>query len=71
YSDIDLVIVGKEKIPSNIFYALKEAFELSELPFRTDVLDWNAISKEFRIVIDKQYEVIQKADSPIKNGNSE
>ncbi|MCD6310901.1 MAG: hypothetical protein J7M11_00360 [Elusimicrobia bacterium] len=44
-----------------IFYALKEDFEESDLPFRVDVLDWNRISDEFKKVISKQYEIIQKA----------
>ncbi len=38
---------------------LKEAFQQSDLPFRVDLLDWNAISAEFRNVIEKDgYEVI-------------
>ena len=43
---------------------LKEAFQESELPFRVDLLDWNAISDEFRIVIEKSgYEVISGRSS--------
>jgi predicted nucleotidyltransferase len=60
YSDLDLAIVGKEKISDAILFALKEDFQDSDLPFRVDVLDLNAISKEFRQVVDEKYEVIQK-----------
>lgn len=60
YSDLDLAVVGKEKLSSKILFALKEDFQESNLPFRVDVLDWNSISKEFRKVIEKNYEVVQK-----------
>lgn len=59
YSDLDLAIVGKEKLSDKILFALKEDFQQSDLPFRVDVLDWNAISKEFREVIEKKYKVLQ------------
>lgn len=60
YSDLDLAIIGKEKIKRRVKALLKEAFEESKLPFRVDVLDYNAISKEFRAIVDKQYEIIQE-----------
>ena len=59
YSDLDLAIIGKEKLTDQTLFALKEAFQESDLPFRVDVLDWNGISKEFRQVIEKKYVVIQ------------
>lgn len=58
YSDLDLAIVGKEKLAINKIYSLKEDFQISDLPFRVDVLDWNSISPEFRAVIEKKYEVL-------------
>ena len=58
YSDLDLAIVGKTKLPDKILYALKDDFEESDIPFRVDVLDWNAISKEFQKVVEKKYEVV-------------
>jgi type I restriction enzyme S subunit len=60
YSDLDLAIVGNEKIDSNTILEIKEAFEESNLPYRVDVLDWNAISENFRKIINEKYEVIQK-----------
>ncbi|MCK5014176.1 MAG: restriction endonuclease subunit S [Candidatus Omnitrophica bacterium] len=64
YSDLDIAIVGKEKLSGDILFSIKEAFQESDLPFRVDVLDWHSISKEFRAVIEKKYEVIQK--KPLK-----
>lgn len=61
YSDLDLAIVGKEKIDTNKIIEIKDAFEESDLPYRVDVLDWNAISENFKKIINEKYEVIQKA----------
>jgi len=60
YSDLDLVVVGQEKLSRKTTMLLKEAFENSELSFRVEVLDWNAVSESFKKVIEAKYEVIQK-----------
>ncbi len=54
YSDLDLAIVGKEKLDWKIIADMKDAFEESDLPYRVDLLDWNAISSEFRKVIEER-----------------
>ncbi|OPJ62119.1 nucleotidyltransferase family protein [Clostridium oryzae] len=59
YSDLDLVILGKEKLDWQLVYDIKEAFQESELTYRVDVLDWNSISSEFQKVINQGYEVIK------------
>ncbi len=62
YSDIDIVLVGKEKIDWRQMAKIKEAFEESTLPYRVDVLDWESTSIEFRKVIeDYGFEVIRKS----------
>ena len=58
YSDLDLAIVGKEKIPQKILIKLKEDFQESSLPFRIDVLDWHRISPEFQKIIAQKYILI-------------
>lgn len=58
HSDLDLAVVGKEKIPTRKMNALREAFEDSDLPIRVDVLDWHAISADFRAIIEKRFEVL-------------
>ncbi len=60
YSDLDLVLVGERKLTLAEMSGLREAFEESDLPMRVDVLDWHAISPEFRAMIEQAYEVIQK-----------
>lgn len=62
YSDLDIAIVGDAKLDKQTLYVLQEAFEESELNFRVDVLDWYAISDEFRAIIEQGYTVIQEKD---------
>ncbi len=67
YSDLDLAVVGQNRLDGRVLAELKEAFQESELPFRVDLLDWNAISDEFRAVIEKSgYEVISGKQSGLR-----
>ena len=59
YSDLDLAIVGKEKISRKILHSLKDDFQESDLPFRVDVLDWHAVSREFQAVINEGFDILQ------------
>lgn len=69
YSDLDIVLVGKEKLDWRKLAKIKEAFEESTLPYRVDVLDWESTSLEFRKVIeDHGFEIIRKPH-PILTGN--
>jgi len=62
YSDIDLAIVGRELLDIRKLGELKDAFEESDLPYRADVMDWNAITQAFQTTILRSgYEVIQHA----------
>ncbi len=58
YSDLDLAIVSHTRLDWQVIEHVKEAFSESDLPFRVDVLDWHAISPEFKGVIESGYEVI-------------
>ena len=68
YSDLDLVIVGNAILDRKIIYDLQEAFSESDLPIRVDVLDWYAISDEFKQIINQGYEVIQKKAMQLPDG---
>jgi predicted nucleotidyltransferase len=59
YSDLDIVLVGMQKLDWLQMSRLREAFTASDLPFRVDVLDWHAISPQFQQVIAQGYAVIQ------------
>ncbi len=65
WSDLDLAIVGEDRLESQLLGDLREAFEESDLPIRVDLLDWHAISPEFRAVVDAKYEVLQTSDSQL------
>ena len=60
HSDLDVAVAAQNKIKRRTKMLLKEAFEESNLPFRVDVIDYNAVSDEFREIIDAKYEVLQK-----------
>ncbi len=55
YSDLDLAIVGTEKIPRATLTQLKEAFVASDIPFRVDILDWHRVSPSFQQIIAAQF----------------
>ena len=58
YSDLDLAFVGEGKLGFDRCFQLKDAFSESDLPYRVDVLDYHAISPEFRAIIDSGNEKI-------------
>jgi len=60
FSDLDLVLVCEKKIDWRLIEKLKDAFSESDLPFMVDVIDWNAISVEFKQIIEQKYEILQK-----------
>ena len=71
WSDLDIAVVAVSKLEQDILYGLREAFEESDLPIRVDVLDWHAISPEFRAVINEGYEVIQSSAASSADGRIE
>lgn len=61
YSDLDLVVVGKEPLGFSRYSKLTTALEESSLPFNVDVLDWHSIPESFREGIERQYVVLQQS----------
>jgi predicted nucleotidyltransferase len=51
-SDLDLVLVGKDKLDFGIIGRMKEDFMESDIPYKVDVIDYNAVSESFRKIID-------------------
>lgn len=60
FSDLDLVIKGQSELDLKTIIRLKEAFRESDLPFKVDVLDWLAISDDFRNRIKDDRVIIQE-----------
>lgn len=71
YSDLDLAFAlpNGEKLETGRIIALQEAFMESDLPYRVDVADYNAVSAEFRAVIDVGNETIYRGFKMGYNGN--
>lgn len=51
YSDLDLAIDAGRRLSIDETAILREAFEESDLPYRVDLVDWQAISPDFRRLI--------------------
>ena len=62
FSDIDLAIINEKPIKSAQYNDLKDAFSESDLPYRVDVTAWSDINEDFRKIISRDFEIIQKAE---------
>jgi len=60
FSDLDLVLIADEKLDWRRIELLKDALAASNLPMTVDVIDWHAISDQFKAIIEKNYQTIQK-----------
>lgn len=58
FSDLDLAIIGNGAISFDTLCKIKEEFSNSDLPFMVDIVDYNAVDKNFA-------EVIKKHSQPI------
>ena len=52
-SDLDVFIKGKHEMPLSVLTQLKEAFDVSSLPFVVNLSDYHSISKTFFNLIKK------------------
>lgn len=50
-SDLDLCVKGSEALSLKTLAALRDAFSLSRIPYKVDVVDWHRISDSFRQAI--------------------
>ena len=57
-SDLDLVFDCGKMLEFKRLYEIKTAFELSDLKFRVDVIDYNTVDDEFREIINKDKELL-------------
>jgi len=64
YSDLDLAFVSKngERLGLKRMGILSEAFMESDLPYRVDIVDYFALSPEFKGVVDGGHEVIFRGE---------
>ncbi len=53
-SDLDLAVEGAARLDHKAMVRMEVAFEESELPYTVDVVDLNAVSKEFKKIVEGQ-----------------
>jgi predicted nucleotidyltransferase len=58
-SDLDLAVITESPLPFSRLGELEEAFSVSGLPFRVDVVDWAVCRETFRELIRKERVVIR------------
>lgn len=63
YSDLDLVMITETPLSLADKADLKAAFDEADLVFKVDIVDWAAISPEFRTIIKKDKVVIQEGQN--------
>ena len=54
FSDLDIALEGAAPLPADVLIDLEEAFGQSDLPWKVDVIDLNAVSPEFRAIVEAQ-----------------
>jgi len=58
FSDLDLAIISPEPLTLNLMTKLQNAFSESDLPIKIDIVDWSAISEEFKKIILKNHQTL-------------
>lgn len=59
YSDIDIAVIGKNKLDEKLKRDMVEAFDESKLPYRVDIVDWFDLDDDFKKIILGNGSVIQ------------
>lgn len=59
YSDLDLCVLGEAPLSFQTLGLMEEAFDLSDLPYKVDLVDWATTSESFRKIIEKEKVAVQ------------
>lgn len=60
FSDLDLAVITGKPLDTLLIADLKDAFTESDLPFKVDIIDWAVTGEPFRLIVEKEYLVIQE-----------
>lgn len=72
FSDLDLAVITETPLDTLHMAELKDAFIESGLPFKVDIIDWVVTGERFRVIVEREYLVIQEAgNSDRGSGNGE
>ena len=53
FSDLDLAVLGDDPLASHLLGALRDDFDVSDLPFKVDIVDWATTHAGFRKIIER------------------
>ena len=53
FSDLDIVIDCGERVSSAVMANIAFDLEESDLPYKVDIVDWNAVSETFKKILTK------------------
>lgn len=51
HSDLDLCVKGNDAVPERMLQKARDAFDVSDIPIRVDVVDWHRLAQGFREAI--------------------
>ena len=51
-SDLDICFKGDAPVPKKVMRQVTNAFDVSDIPFRVDIVDWHDLSQDFRANIE-------------------
>jgi len=54
FSDVDIGIEGKNRLPGHVMQEIKGDFEESNIPFRIDVVDFSMVGEDFKHIAMRQ-----------------
>ena len=57
-SDLDIVIRAEKSVDDLILAEMREAFSISSLPMKIDVLDWSILDAAMRVRIEQEHIVL-------------
>jgi len=63
YSDLDLCLRGDNPVPAAVLAKLSADLEDSTLPFKVDIIDWAALSPQFRDTISGDLELVASSQT--------
>ena len=59
FSDIDLIIMTNNNLPSDIVAQLTNEIDESNIPYKVDIVEWHLLSDSLKNSIQKQFVKIQ------------
>jgi type I restriction enzyme S subunit len=59
-SDLDIAVIAEAPLSATVLADLHDAFRESDLPFKVDVVEWNATGQSFRKIIEEKHVLLRR-----------